>query len=267
MLKLSYKQIIGIILLILTALLSIYLICTIPFNFGEPGIMNVFIQSEATIIAIIISLSLIAVQLAVSAYSARVIKAFNSSLRFWGIVGLYLITIIFSLIIFLKLYPLDPEAPRPFLRELILIAYSLGVIALLALIPYIVVIFDLMQPKSIINQLKKEINEEKICSANRDEDGEDPMQPIVDIVTVSIEKNDSVTIKDGLKAIERQISKILNSNIDNEKKEIILDFTLLRLNRIEETARRNQNDDAKNEVARSMLQLGNVILGVDENRE
>ena len=56
--------------------------------------ISTLVQSEAAVIAIVITLSLVAVQLVASAYSTRVIEVFRDSPSFWAIVILYILAII-----------------------------------------------------------------------------------------------------------------------------------------------------------------------------
>ena len=260
-----YKKV-GYSLLISFTLVSLYVTnFIIPFDYNS-NIITSFIQSEATIIAIVISLSFIAIQLAVSSFSARVITTISKNRTFWLIIGLYLFTIIYSIIVFIRVNPIEGQGViTPLLKELVLISYSLGIIAIMALVPYILVIFDLLQPKSMINQLKNDINENKMCIAIKDEDKEDPIQPITDIIYSSIERNDSKTYNKSLNAIETQISKIMKKDLEFLKKEKILNFALVHLTRIDEFAMLKQNTDVKIEVAKSMHKLGNNVLGMNEN--
>ncbi len=52
--------------------------------------LSALIQSQAAIVAIVVSLTLIAVQLTASAYSPRVIRIFRDNPDMWLLLGLYL---------------------------------------------------------------------------------------------------------------------------------------------------------------------------------
>lgn len=51
--------------------------------------LSALVQSEAAIVAIVITLSLVAVQLAASSYSARVIEVFKKTPDLWILIGIY----------------------------------------------------------------------------------------------------------------------------------------------------------------------------------
>ena len=192
--------------------------------------------------------------MAVSAYSARVITAFSVNRRFWFFVSLYLFTIVFSLVVFIEISSINENGSiYLLLKILVLISYSLGLISIISLIPYILTIFDLMKPESMICQLKGAINLENLNSSIND-----PILPIVDIISSSIEKNDSVTIEMGLNAIITQINKIIEYNFSNIEEILIL--SLKHLNGIDEYAMNKQNVKVKVEVAKSMTSIGNTIL-------
>lgn len=51
--------------------------------------LSALIQSEAAIVALVVTLSLVAVQLAASSYSARVIEVFRRTPDLWILMGIY----------------------------------------------------------------------------------------------------------------------------------------------------------------------------------
>lgn len=65
-------------------------------------LLSSLVGSESAILALIITMSLIAVQLAASSYSARVIDEFKRTPAFWILIGIY-IFVIFYMITVLKL--------------------------------------------------------------------------------------------------------------------------------------------------------------------
>ena len=61
--------------------------------------LSALVQSQAAIVAIVISLTLIAVQLSASAYSPRVIRIFRNNPDVWLLLGLYGMSIFYGLLI------------------------------------------------------------------------------------------------------------------------------------------------------------------------
>lgn len=59
--------------------------------------LSALIQSEAAIVALVVTLSLVAVQLAAQSYSARVIEVFRKAPDLWILMGIYGIAIFYGL--------------------------------------------------------------------------------------------------------------------------------------------------------------------------
>lgn len=59
--------------------------------------LSALVQSEAAIVALVVTLSLVAVQLAAQSYSARVIEVFRRTPDLWILMGIYGIAIFYGL--------------------------------------------------------------------------------------------------------------------------------------------------------------------------
>ena len=193
--------------------------------------ISALIQSEAAILAIVVTLSLVAVQQTSSSYSARVINIFKSNLDFLILMITYISAIIYGSWVLKQIphsnYNLSLE------RD-IWIVYSLSIFALFALWLYIVNILEMFKPTKIIELLSKNMSFSKINNAiklendnNIDENGQiqpinDSIQPIVDVLQGSIMKYDYETTRYGLKIIEQKTYDILKDKKcdDNYKPEI-----------------------------------------------
>ncbi len=118
--------------------------------------LSALVQSEAAIVALVVTLSLVAVQLAAQSYSARVIDVFRRTPDLWILMGIYGIAIFYGLGV-LKLI----ERANPALNSLsnleghVALSYYLGVFAFVALVPYIWKTLDLLKPSIVINMLGK----------------------------------------------------------------------------------------------------------------
>ncbi|MBZ2164500.1 DUF2254 family protein [Methanobacterium spitsbergense] len=214
------------------------------------------IQSEAAIIAIVISLSLVAIQLASSSYSVRIIDIFKESKSLWILIFSYIIAIIYGLIIL----GLINRNNIQYYEDQIIIIYYLAIFAFGALIPYIIEVIDLLQPSTVIKKLSSHINDKNIIEAIRTESetediefypefsflnsfevnqikpiiqsDKEPIQPIIDIIRSSIILNDVKTFKDGLMAIHRVDIILEDNKLESKDKEEILKLLLTYLGRI-----------------------------------
>lgn len=170
-------------------------------------LLNTLVNSEAGIFAIVVTLSLIAVQLAASSYSARVIDLFMRTPDPWVLMLIYIVAMVYGLGV-LKM--VDEESVSQ-LEIHISISYYLGIFAFTALILFIWNTFGLLQPFSIIDRLSERITRQHILSLLSRESpfNNDPIQPILDIVLGSWGKYDYETMGYGLRAISHRADVIL----------------------------------------------------------
>jgi N-acetylglutamate synthase-like GNAT family acetyltransferase len=216
--------------------------------------LSALVQSEAAIVAIVITVTLIAVQLTASAYSPRVIDIFKKNVDMWILLLVYGISI-FSGFIVLTRVPDGIKDLSPTLSFGISFALLLGIFTFVALFPYMWNIINLLNPKTIIDRLSAGITKEntlnylkyieakegtseedetsteeeqiqpsgdKIKEASKEDEirsVEDPVQPIGDIITRSLMNHDITTIREGLEKIVEQAIKIINSKEEEEEEE------------------------------------------------
>ncbi|AKB19979.1 DUF2254 family protein [Methanosarcina sp. WWM596] len=219
-----------------------YLIYVRPFksiNIHQESalsLLSTLAQSEAAILAIVISLSLVVIQHSASSYSARVVDIFKNDLIIWEFLVLYGLSIFYSLF----LIGLINKTNDSDLGQYYSTAYVLSVIAYLSLFYYIYYVFKMIRPSSVIDSLDKNINiqslseswypldesymeisedEPKIVRINVRLNNEiDPLLPIIEIIRASIEKYDYATARYGLEAVTYSFLNILIRNPIEEKR-------------------------------------------------
>lgn len=212
------KLFIGIILFVL-AFFAFFYLGRIHTDVDSARYMiSALIQSEAAIIAIVVTLSLVAIQQASSSYSARVIDIFKkpkTNPDFFILMGIYIFAIIYGSGVLRQI----PN--KLSLGIHIWIVYSLSIVALLALVPYIMNTLEMFEPTKIIELLSKNMSFSKINNAiklekndNIDDNEQiqpvnDSIQPIVDVLQGSMMKYDYETTRYGLKIIEQKAYGIL----------------------------------------------------------
>ena len=198
--------------------------------------LSALVQSQAAIVAIVITLTLIAVQLTASAYSPRVMDIFKKNPDMWILLSCYGFSIFYGFIV-LKLVE---GAEGEFVSQSVVwslgpisisfefcvsLAYWLGAFTFVVLFLYMLNIIDLLKPPNIIKRLSEEITRDKILkyielakTSKRVETRtvDDPIQPIVDIIHGSIMKYDLDTTRVGLKAVTDQVIKIVGPDEEKE---------------------------------------------------
>lgn len=173
-------------------------------------VVSTLIQSEAAIVALVITLSLVAVQLAASSYTARVIDIFRRTPDLWILIGIYSFAIFYGLGILKLIEPASPGGAPSVPSNLeahISFAYYLGLFAFSALVPYIWSTLEMLKPSTIINMLAERITKQRILAA-AEKTSEDPILPIIDIANGALMRYDYETVIDGLMAIGERTSEI-----------------------------------------------------------
>jgi hypothetical protein len=177
--------------------------------------LSALVQSQAAIIAIVVSLTFIVAQLTASAYSPRVIRIFRDNPDMWILLLFYGVSIFYGLLV-LKMIRGAEDTSQIVISNISLEAcisyvYALGISTFAILCLYIWNIMGLLTSETIIKRLQIEITRDKILNSE-----EDPIQPIMDIVHGSIMKYDLETTRVGLKAVTDRVIKIINSDDEEE---------------------------------------------------
>ncbi|MCW3132909.1 MAG: DUF2254 domain-containing protein [Methanophagales archaeon] len=220
--------------------------------------LSALVQSQAAIVAIVITLTLIAVQLTASAYSPRVINIFKKNPDMWILLGCYGVSIFYGFIV-LKLVE---GAEGEFVSQSVIwslglvsisfefcvsLAYWLGAFTFVALFPYMWYIISLLKSENIIKRLAIEITRDKILNSK-----EDPIQPIMDIIHGSIMKYDAETTRVGLNAITKQVINVIY--LDSEKE--ISGRYCSHLERVGRLAASREDDESTIEVVKNLENFG-----------
>ncbi len=252
--------------------------------------LSSLIQSEATVIAIVITLSLVVIELTASTYSTRVIDIFKGSPLIWTIIGIYLAAIIYALTL-LKSIDFVAASGTSNFEASVWIAYFLTVFAFGALVLYLFGALNIMKSSTVINVFARRITNEEILSSVSEyekfaaktatslnysflysdilkpvvETDADPIQPIIDIVHSSMMKYDYGTMRYGLKVLENYIINILRSNNFGRDEGVIIKHILTHLERVGRLAASREDEDSVEEVVNVIFRVGrsSVKYGIE----
>ena len=241
-------------------------------NLGNPNdIIILMVQIDAAIIVIILSLSLVAVQIAAQSYSTRVISAFKDNIVFKTMLVLYISSIVYGLIFLILNNAGIINNTLIIYPQLVLSTYIISIVAILALVPYIQSAFDLMEPTKIIENLSKKISKKSfkkyIEDVNEGINSEIPIQPIMDIVNFSLAKNDSYTAIHGLQTIKEHVSPIINNKnneIQNRKK--ILSYILIELREFGLIAANRKDEKLSKESIKTINSIITTLIDEELNQ-
>jgi hypothetical protein len=244
------------------------------------SILCALVGSEAAIVAIVVSLTLIAIELTASAYSPRVIKISLKNPDMWILLGIYG-GAIFSSILILKQLPYESWFPT----EDLSLAFWLGVFSYAALVPYLRNIPQLLDPTNIVRRVSADIEKDKLFlkyikdlkEANDQketskEDEKNPIRPLLDIVYRSISNYDLETVRNALGQIVELAKIVINEyspynapGKDNEKllkkqKRFLKDFCDP-LRRISRLAASKDDEESTIVVIKTLQTFGEETAG------
>jgi len=154
-------------------------------------LLSALSQSQAAIMAIVVSVSLVAIELASSSYSPRLIDVLKSNPDLYALVLLYGISIAYDFVLLEQLNINTSEFH-------ILVSYWLSAAAFLALFPYVHSMINMLSPKAIIRRVLENIDSPDEFENQRRSKQQDPFLPIVDIVRGAFTKHDCETIRTAL---------------------------------------------------------------------
>jgi hypothetical protein len=177
--------------------------------------LSALISSAAAIFAIVVSLSLIAMQLAAQSYSVRIIDIFLKEPYFYRLFCIYSAVILMGLSISIVLD--DKSFSNIYIFIPLTILLFMAVLMFFSLKFYIQNVLNLLKPITIINLLSEKITKESILNINS-ADENDPIQPITEIIINSRNRNDEGTVRDGLNILGIRIADILNALDPNDFK-------------------------------------------------
>lgn len=226
--------------------------------------LSALIQSEAAIVAIVITLSLVAVQLTSSSYSVRVIDIFQKTPDFWILIVIYISSLIYGLGVLKLLEEANPKINRlSNLENHIANLYYIGAFAFVALIPYVWNTISLLKPSTIIKLMAQRITKESILSdAMKKTEKTKSVQPIIDIVHGSLMKYDFETLRDGLWAISERVGYIFeNETFAEDEERKISKHVFPRLTKVSDISIRRADEDSALEVITNIYNIGKVAVG------
>ncbi len=225
----------------------------IIMQFGPPSydvasaryMISALIQSEAAIMAIIVTLSLVAVEMASSSYSVRMIgllKSYNPD--FWILMVIYILSMTYSLFVLKSLPGFGNSFDTQFHISFV---FHTGVYSFLILFPYLFRTLRMLRPSTLLNMQAMKLTAKSITtdvrsSATREKD---PMQAIVDIISTSFLNHDFETTRNGLNIISLRAKDILTQEgLESTDRKIVANYIFSRMARFGKFTLKHNEEDA-----------------------
>lgn len=190
---LQYTIIFGIIIISGIFVVTWYNI--VPLNTEQAqSLLGVLVQTQAAVASIVVSLTLVAIQLAAGSYTPRVIDVMKKSPDMWLLLFIYVVSISIGFIAFILIGTINLH-----LISLILI---LGFYTFAILFLYFFNTIKHLRPDDVVKMLVGDINAGNI---HQTEWTDDIFQPIFDVIHSSINKYDVTTTRIGLNLLFERV--------------------------------------------------------------
>jgi hypothetical protein len=163
--------------------------------------LSAMVQAQAAIVTLVITLTLIAIQMASASYTPRVVDVMKKNPDMWYLLIIYIGAMSYGFIA-LKLVA-DPD------RFLVSSVLILGIYTFCILFLYMKDTIALLRPDNVVEMLVAEIHAENIHQEEWKKESEDDiMQPVFDMVHASINRFDVTTTRTGLNALSERILEL-----------------------------------------------------------
>lgn len=197
-------------------------------------------QSQAAIVAIVITLTLVAVQLSSQTYTPRVMDLFLKSKMFWALLSFYGISIIYDVAVLAIIPPIlsDKSLSEPIIvfgagvtfNAFILIGLILTIGTFSFLFPFILNVIIHLKPEIIVEGIVKATNINEIKAVAEGKTVDDPLLPIKEIGKKALNSGDDATVLKVITELSTVAEKVIAGRDFVKRKthkENLSDFSIL----------------------------------------
>lgn len=219
--------------------------------------LSTLVQGEFTVIVLILTMSLIVVQLVTQSYSIRIIDLFREFPDFWALI------LVYGFAIFAGLYVLGMIGSSNIndIEAYISGLYYIGIFVYVILIPYTWQILDLLKPYTVIKMLAERMNQNDLAESKEDnkiKKMNDPTVPIIDIINNSLIRQDLETFEISLTTLSGHIKKTFEK--ENYNKEKISIRILNHITDIGKMAANQKNEPFTIIIIDHIVKIGKIMI-------
>lgn len=216
-------------------------------------LLSALAQTQGAIVAIVISLTIVAVQVSSQAYSLRITGLLLKYEFFWLLLFLYGVSIVYDVILLNRINDGNIRMLGAEVNASILMA---GII-FWALFPYAKKTMERLRPQTIIQILGRRIlaSGRGVFDANRREG----ILPLFDITKKAIRVDDIATARDGIYKLEEVCTKILAEPLNERAEEETAEYFFEQYQRTAKIAFMQNDIDSVSEISRSLQKIANNI--------
>ena len=177
------------------------------------SLLSLIVQVQATIVALVITLTLVAIQITAASYTSRVVDVMKKMPDMWILLFIYIGSMSIGIVTLKFVTNPDPSSVSGVI--------ILEIFSLCSLVLYIKNTITLLHPDHVVKMLVNAINVDNI---HQKKGSDDIMQPVFDVVHASIMSYDVTTARTGLMAISDRLLVIFLLCDNSSKKEISKHF-------------------------------------------
>lgn len=180
------------------------------------SVLTTIIQSQVSIIAIVISISLVAIELSITKYGKEVFEIFKQHPAIWLLLLSYILSIVLNTTLLLSIIRMGDEIIDDNFK-VASIYYSTGLffMLLIVLIPHFRVTMNQLHTDRIFLSLIENIRVSNLKPQD------DPFQAIFSIIYSAIEKNDFQTMSEFVYGSKNKYIEIMNADLPHRDKKYI----------------------------------------------
>ncbi|MFA4823976.1 MAG: hypothetical protein WC593_02340 [Methanoregula sp.] len=210
--------------------------------------LSAMVQAQAAIVSLVITLTLIAIQMTAGSYTPRVVDVMKKNPDMWFLLVIYIESILIG---FFAL----KEVASPDDQSLVSLIFILGAYTFLTLFLYMYNTINLLRSDAVVKMLVADIN---IGNIQLTEGAADMMQPVFDVVHASINRFDITTTRAGLNQLEERVIELLRSS-DNLHRYSIVDHFCNHIERSAVVTLRNDDEGTVIEIMMVLEKLGDQV--------
>jgi len=225
-------------------------------------LLSAITQAKAAIIALVVTLTLIAVQLASQTYSQRIIglfRSFKKNYPFWLLLFLYSVSIMYDVTVL----GIVDKGMDYSLKYRLSFAIFLTGFALIALVPYTRSVMDNLYPSNVIDQIISELDLDPMKeSLNLEGELDEVVRVVVVIIKRAINNDDVATSKFGIEKLEKCFKKLFNFALkkQNGNEEGLVRYFCYHFGTIGDRATFREDGESVIEVCRALEKIGNLTV-------
>ncbi len=224
-----------------------------PLNIDNARyLLSAMVQAQAAIISLVITLTLIAIQIAASSYTSRVIDVMKKNPDLWLLLYIYVLSISIGFLALNQLAITD--------KLFVTFILVFGIYTFFTLFLYMVNTIKLLNPDEIVTMLVAEIYSGNI---HQKEWKDDIMQPVFDVVHASINRYDVTTTRTGLNKLSLKILELSPDFNEIAKSDITRHFCK-HIQRSSLIALGNEDEGTLEEI---LTILEKLEIGICENED